>query len=45
VSKRKKGSSATMVVLIASTWLSTTKREKNFLQSLMLPRKKIKKKL
>jgi hypothetical protein len=26
VSRRKKGSNATMVVLIASTWLSTTKR-------------------
>jgi hypothetical protein len=29
VSKRKKGSSATMVVIV-STWLSTTKREKKF---------------
>jgi hypothetical protein len=44
VSRRKKGSSATMMVLIASTWLSTTKRERTSLQSLMLPREKLKEK-
>jgi hypothetical protein len=37
VSRRKKGSSAIIVVLIVSTWLSTIKREK-----ILLPRKKIK---
>jgi hypothetical protein len=40
VSKRKRGSSATMVVLIASTWLSTTKRGR-----ISPPRKKTKEKL
>jgi hypothetical protein len=38
--RRKKGSSATMVVLIASTWLSTIKRER-----FPPTRKKIKEKL
>jgi hypothetical protein len=33
-----------MVVLIASIWLSTTKRERTSLQSFMLPRKKTKEK-
>jgi hypothetical protein len=42
MSRRKKGSSATMMVLIASTWLNTIKRERIFPQSLMLLRKKIK---